>query len=316
MPTTTSLVSATFPSELLLQTIQSLPFGDGKPIQQLSLVHPRLRSLIATYQCSVTKSFIKRELPHATTDFAYDAATFGYAWLKQCIRQYDTVDAIMAVLMSKANCFAVESHNMGLVNTGLLMLYRVVSLEKHAARVTYINSLPRDPLTAMFLAMHYSILAARYHGAGIIHQRTYGRAMDAHQLAVRDNIEFCFAEAALSIGPGFVSDVLTHVDAADRTLLLLYHDHAHGIHDHDRGRDGLPGEFVAPVTQGPEWDPTTRETPLFATLLARLAVLSRCAVEDVRDRVVGDSEDEEHELAWLGLAGKEKLVQGRDLAGM
>lgn len=82
--------------------------------------------------------------------------------------------------------------------------------DEYVDKLTFIKSLPLDPLTAMFLAVDYSCLTARYHGDGIINQRKYGRFLDANQLELRNEIEFCFAEGAMNLGPDFISDVLLH----------------------------------------------------------------------------------------------------------
>jgi hypothetical protein len=117
----------------------------------------------------------------------------------------------MAALDSRLNSFALEKHNMALANAGLLLLYRLLSLsDAYAKKLAFVNSLPRDPLTALFLAVHYSTLTARYHGDGIINQRSYGRFMDANQLVLRTEVEFCFAEGVMQLGPEFIGDVFEH----------------------------------------------------------------------------------------------------------
>jgi len=80
---------------------------------------------------------------------------------------------------------------MALVNTGLLLIYRLnefgmllptlsvmmtfnIRVETHSAQVNFIKSLPQDPLIAMYLAVNHATLTARYHGEGVINQRTYG----------------------------------------------------------------------------------------------------------------------------------------------
>lgn len=135
----------------------------------------------------------------------------NYEWLAQCIRQYDVVDEVMAALDSRLNCYALEKHNMALANAGLLLLYRLHSVrDSYAEKLAFVLSLPKDPLTAIFLAVHYSTLTARYHGHGIISQASYGRFMDANQLALRNEVEFCFAEGVMNLGPEFVGDVFEH----------------------------------------------------------------------------------------------------------
>jgi hypothetical protein len=73
----------------------------------------------------LTKSFARGQLHHAFTDFPCAEKDLSFDWLSKCIRQYDVVDDVMAVLVSNLNCFALERHNMALANTGLLLLYRL-----------------------------------------------------------------------------------------------------------------------------------------------------------------------------------------------
>lgn len=224
------LIDLSFPTELLLEIIQHVSF-DRTSICKLALVHPRWRAVLANYQCSIIKNLASRQLRHAFTDFPCDKKYITYSWLARCIRQYDVVNDVMAVLVSDLNCWPVAKHNMALTNTGLLLLYRLQTIgmysifrylkqtngpsDVYANKLAVIKSLPRDPLTAMFLAIHYTTLTARYHGSGIINQRRYGRFLDANQLELRNNVEFCFAEGALNIGPAFISDVLLQAGRAD-----------------------------------------------------------------------------------------------------
>jgi hypothetical protein len=165
----------------------------------------------------------------------------------------------------------------------------------------------------MYLVLHHATLSARYHGSGWIHQRTYGRFMDANQVELRSELEFCFAEAALTIGPEFISDTLLHHDTSDAetTLLNLYHDH--GIHDWDWPCWGSgKGEFEPPRTQGPQRE-QGKERSLFTTLLERLAELMDCRLEDVRPRVEQHLAATTHSTAYLSLGGKARLLEGLDL---
>jgi hypothetical protein len=63
-------------------------------------------------------------------DFPCEGNAIKYEWLAKCIRQYDVIDDVMAVLLSDINCYAVEKHNMAVLNTGLLLLYRLCSVGK------------------------------------------------------------------------------------------------------------------------------------------------------------------------------------------
>ena len=118
-----------FPAELLINIIQRIPF-DSRLILTLALVHPRIRDLVSNYQLSITKNFARSNLPHVFQDFplSYKEGTITYNWLSKCIRQYDVIDDVMAVLTSDLNCYAVEKHNMAVVNTGLLLLYRLCTV--------------------------------------------------------------------------------------------------------------------------------------------------------------------------------------------
>ena len=121
------LVSPRIPAELVLKTIQYLPFGDGELVATLRSVHPRLHNIIQRYELSITMSFVRRELRHALVDFACKGAP-NLDWLAGCVKKYDVVDDVMDALFSDKNCFAVERHNLSLVNTGLLLLFRLVSI--------------------------------------------------------------------------------------------------------------------------------------------------------------------------------------------
>ena len=120
-----------FPVELLLDIIQRIPFH-SRLILTLALVHPRIRDLVSNYQLSITKNFARSNLPHVFQDFplSYKGGLITYNWLSKCIRQYDVIDDVMAVLTSDLNCYAVEKHNMAVVNTGLLILYRLCTVGK------------------------------------------------------------------------------------------------------------------------------------------------------------------------------------------
>ena len=180
--------------------------------------------------------------------------------------------------------------------------------------MTFLKSLPRDPLTAIYLAVHYATLTARYHGEGLIHQRTYGRFMDANQVSLRSDIEFCFAEAIMQLGPGFVHSSLLPTTpvtlASEATLLNFYHDHA--THDWylESVMEGVNG-FQPPVTHGPRKE--FRERSLWTTLLERVADLTECPLENVKGAIEEDAAPHEHHLAWLDLEGKETLMRGEDL---
>lgn len=170
-----------------------------------------------------------------------------------------------------------------------------------------------DPLAAIYLVLHHSTLSARYHGSGWIHQRTYGRFMDANQVELRSELELCFAEAALSIGPGFISDTLLHHDSSDCETTLLNFYHEYGSHDWHWPCWGTgEGEFEPPRTQGPHKQMGS-EKSLFTTVLECLAEVNKCEVGDVRQRVEQELESAEHSLAWLSLASKQRLLEGKDL---
>lgn len=121
-----NLISLAMPPEIILKIIQYLPFDNGRDIIRLQHVHPRLRDLLMNYERSLTQTFMHRELPHASTDFPC-CARFGYRCLAECVRRYDIVDDVMDALSSRQNCFAVDEHNIALLNTGLLLVYRIAS---------------------------------------------------------------------------------------------------------------------------------------------------------------------------------------------
>lgn len=187
--------------------------------------------------------------------------------------------------------------------------------EHHDAQLAFIKSLPRDPLTAIYLTLHHSTLTARYHGSGWIHQRTYGRFMDANQISLRNELEFCFAEAALTLGPEFISDLLLRPTkpGAEATFLNFYHDH--GTHDWEwPGWGEGKGEFNPPRTQGPKKPDGSMGRSLFTTLLERLAECSKCALDEVRLRIEEEANNSDHPLSKLSLYGKARLMSGRNWA--
>lgn len=183
--------------------------------------------------------------------------------------------------------------------------------ESHPERLEFLKSLPKDPLTAVYIAVHHATLTARYHGEGLIHQRTYGRFMDANQVSLRSDIEFCFAEASMQLGPGFIHMSLLPTAAAssvsEATLLNLLHDHA--IHDWfvESVMEGV-NEFEPPITHGPKREFRTRS--LWTTLLERIAQLTSCPLENVRGAIEEDTAPYDHDLAWLDLEGKATLMKG------
>ena len=124
-----NLVSTAIPPEIILKIIQYLPFDNGRDILRLQHVHPRLRDLLGNYERSLTRTFMNRELPHASTDFPC-CARFGYRCLAECVKRYDVVDDVMDALSSRQNCYAVDEHNMTLLNAGLLLIYRIASMGK------------------------------------------------------------------------------------------------------------------------------------------------------------------------------------------
>lgn len=167
----------------------------------------------------------------------------------------------------------------------------------------------------MYLTLHHSTLTARYHGSGWIHQRTYGRFMDANQISLRNELEFCFAEAALTLGPEFISDLLLRPTkpGAEATLLNFYHDH--GTHDWEwPGWGEGKGEFNPPRTQGPKKPEGSVGRSLFTALLERLAECSKCSLDEVRLRTEEEANDPDHVLSRLSLYGKARLMSGRNLA--
>lgn len=138
------LVSQRIPPELILKTIQHLPFADGKRIASLCAI-PNVKDLIKTYEHSITQWFMKKELRHALVDFPY-SEKFGLTWLSNCVSRYDVADAVMDELTWRENCVAVEPHNVAAVNAGLLLLYRLASISRlPQSRNLYIFILSRDP---------------------------------------------------------------------------------------------------------------------------------------------------------------------------
>ena len=138
----------------------------------------------------------------------------------------------------------------------------------------------------------------------------YGRVMDANQISLRNELEFCFAEAALTLGPEFVSDLLlrptkTNVES---TLLNFYHDH--GTHDWEwPGWGEGRGEFNPPRTHGPKKEPGSQCECHFTTLLESLAERTECSIGEIRTRIEEQTNEPDHPLAYLNLFGKAQLME-------
>jgi hypothetical protein len=187
-------------------------------------------------------------------------------------------------------------------------------IEDHKAKLKYLKALPRDPLVAIYLALHHATLTARYHGHGWMHQGTYGRFMDANQLSLRNEMEFCFAEAALSTGPDFLHDMLVNPSdpSGETTLLNFYHDH--GTHDWEWPCWGSgAGEFEPPRTHGPHRGVGSKGRSLFTSVLERLAELEKSRLDEVRSRIEEKTDARDHGLAFLSLDGKARLIQGMNV---
>lgn len=133
--------------------------------------------------------------------------------------------------------------------------------------------------------------------------------MDANQISLRNELEFCFAEATLSVGPDFMYDMLVNPTdpIGEITLLNTYHDH--GTHDWEWPCWGSGvGEFEPPRTRGPQREKIGRS--LFTTLLERMVELENCPLAEVRSKVEDDTRLRDHELAYLSLDAKTRLVAG------
>lgn len=141
------LISQRIPPELVLKTIQHLPFEDGKRVASLKTI-PRLNALLKTYEHSITRWYMQKELRHALSDFP-DREKVDLAWLARCVERYDVVDYIMEELTWPDNTAAVAPHNVALVNTGLLLLYRLDSMRTSPASKTIsiltLNKPPTPP---------------------------------------------------------------------------------------------------------------------------------------------------------------------------
>lgn len=138
--------------------------------------------------------------------------------------------------------------------------------------------------------------------------------MDSNQLSLRSDIEFCYAEAALDIGPKFISDMLLrhHTSDAETTLLNFYHTHGTLDWEQPCWGKGL-GEFEPPRTQGPHVDMRNKGRSLFTTLLEKMANLMKSPLEDVRLKIEQYTDAKEHSLAYLDIVGKARFMQGLDL---
>jgi hypothetical protein len=139
--------------------------------------------------------------------------------------------------------------------------------------------------------------------------------MDANQLSLRNELEFCFAEASLSIGPDFLYDMLVNPSDPQGEITLLNFYHEHGSHDWEWPcwGDGK-GEFEPPRTQGPQREGGEEGRSLFTGVLERMAELEKCPLAEVRARVEERTDGRDHELAYLSLGGKASVIRGEDVA--
>lgn len=137
--------------------------------------------------------------------------------------------------------------------------------------------------------------------------------MDANQISLRNELEFCFAEAALMLGPEFVSDLLLQPTktGVEATLLNFYHDH--GTHDWEwPGWGEGRGEFNPPRTHGPKKEPGSQRECHFTTLLKSLAESMKCSVDEIRTKIEEQTNEPDHPLSYLNLFGKAQLMEGRN----
>ena len=136
-------------------------------------------------------------------------------------------------------------------------------------------------------------------------------------MSLRNELEFCFAEATLSTGPQFLFDMLCNPahPSGETTLLLFYHEH--GTHDWNWPcwGEGV-GEFEPPRTQGPQKDGGAKGRSLWTRVLERLGEVMGYEMEGVKTRVEGDLRVGDHDLAYLSLSGKERLVAGLGVDGV
>lgn len=137
--------------------------------------------------------------------------------------------------------------------------------------------------------------------------------MDANQISLRSELEFCFAEAALTLGPEFISDLLLRPTKPGAEAIFLNFYHEHGIHDWEwPGWGEGKGEFNPPRTQGPKKRPEDIGRSLFTTLLERLAECEGTSLDEVRERIEVKTNNPDHALAYLDLYGKARLMEGRN----
>jgi hypothetical protein len=134
--------------------------------------------------------------------------------------------------------------------------------------------------------------------------------MDAPKFALRKQLEHAFAEAALSHGPSFLSDTLLRPASTTAEVTLLNVYTAFGTYDWEAPQPGAA--FCPPRVHGPRLE--VRPESLWDALLARLASLSRCTVDQVGWVTEEDMSEPDHALAWLGLHGKAVLLAGEDWA--
>jgi hypothetical protein len=314
------LVGANFPSELLLKVLENVPCSNGS-ISTLAKTHPRIASLMNHYEKSMTKTYLKRDLPHVFTDFPSNEKRCDYAFIQDCVTKYDMIDEIMDILTAHDSYLPVEPQNQALVYTGLLLLTHMSTIGLHSEKIAYLNSLARDPLTAIHLTIHIITQTATHRSppGTLINIKRYPVPPTAAHREIKSNIKHAFKEGCLSLGPEFIHAFLKNAKKSEPILLNLFHNHA------DRGRLGRlvtpeTAELV-PITEGPmpevpevpEVLPEEREKKLVYAIASRLKDLTGTRESEVDVMVREECSEEDHRLAWMGNWGRESFMKGLDL---
>lgn len=91
--------------------------------------------------------------------------------------------------------------------------------------IEYIDTLSRDPLAAIILAVHYSTHTASCYGRGIVGPDKEPEIPAEECGEYRGEVETCYSEAIMRLGPKLVGDTLNKEDGVEEYVDTLTHPH-------------------------------------------------------------------------------------------
>ncbi|KAI9699022.1 MAG: hypothetical protein M1836_003211 [Candelina mexicana] len=205
------------PVEIILEIIFRLPFSP-KGSGDLLIVNKRLNGILKTYQRSLSNSIAISQFPQVASIFPPYAIAddqppkkprLSFAYLTTLFCRQETLNNIAAktaTLNMDTTYHLRESlpHWQRLQTCGLLLLYLLHDRATHAAKTSFLASLPLPSLALLNLATLLGTRAASEMGAGIIHS-----SYAADDAEMRSDIHLVFAELMLRHGPGFLARILS-----------------------------------------------------------------------------------------------------------